>query len=76
MKIIVCPNCNDYVMISELICGIFRHAMYSNGEQVDPHMSKEECDKLITKGNIFGCCKPFRIFVVDGVWKVEVCEYI
>jgi hypothetical protein len=76
MEIIVCPNCNEYIIISELNCGIFRHAVYSNGEQVDPHMSKEDCEKLLKTPNVLGCCKPFRVKVINGEWRVEICGYI
>jgi hypothetical protein len=74
MTTILCPHCNDYIIITELNCGIFRHAVYKNGDQVDPHLPKEECERL--RGHVFGCCKPFRVKVIDGQWMAEICEYI
>ena len=79
MSIIVqCPHCNDFISILELNCQIFRHAvLISNGEQINPHASKEECDSLIQRGLVYGCAKPFRIVKTkDGIFVAEKCNYI
>jgi len=78
MFIIRCPHCNDYIFIEELNCKIFRHGvLISNGKQIDPHSSKEDCDFFILNKMIYGCGKPFRIIVnTDDEFKVEICEYI
>ena len=40
-KIITCPNCNDYIIISELNCCIFRCGIYKKtNEQIDPHLPR------------------------------------
>ena len=70
--IIACPHCNGEIQILELKCGIFRHAMYKNGKEFEPHAPKELCDKAIEEGLVFGCGKPFRI--IKG--SVEKCDYI
>ena len=77
-KIITCPNCNNYIIISELNCCIFRCGIYKNSnQQIDPHLSKEMCDKLIETNEIYGCSKPFQIIVQDnGAWIVQKCDYI
>jgi hypothetical protein len=77
-KIITCPNCDIYLCITELNCGIYRCGIYrETNEQIDPHLSKEMCDKLIETNQIYGCSKPFQIIVQDdGTWIVQKCDYI
>jgi hypothetical protein len=77
-KLITCPHCNDYIIISELNCGIFRCGIYKkSNEQLDPHLSEENCKKLIKKDLIYGCSKPFQIIVQDnGDWIIQMCDYI
>ena len=56
----VCPTCNIMIEITALNCGIFRCGMYKDdGLQINPHMSKEECNKI--KDDIYGCGNPFQI---------------
>ena len=79
MSIIVqCPHCGDFISILELNCQIFRHAVFiSNGEQINPHASKEECDSLIEQRLVYGCAKPFRLVKTnDGAFLAEKCNYI
>jgi hypothetical protein len=71
--IIQCPYCEEYVFIEELNCRIFRHACFKNGEPIPPHASKEECDRFIQQGLVYGCAKPFQI-LLDGT--VVKCDYI
>lgn len=69
--IINCPHCNISIIIEEMRCGIFRCGMYKDTfKQVDPHLSKVECDKLGDK--IYGCGKPFQIKNNE----VIKCDYI
>ena len=65
-----CPHCGGKVIIEQINCGIFRHGVYKNGAQVNPHMSKEECDRI--KSDIYGCGKPFKI----EQNKAVICDYI
>ena len=69
---ILCPWCKQYIIIEELNCGIFRHAIMKNGEHVHPHATKEECEFLVMTNQIWGCGKPFRI--INGC--VEKCDYV
>jgi len=56
-----------------LNCKIFRHAIFKNGGiQLNPHASKEECDKVIKDNLVYGCAKPFEIINEKAV----KCEYI
>lgn len=80
-----CPHCNVSVYIEELCCGIFRHAVYKDTfEPIDPHSSKEECEKLLAENKVYGCGKPFRIITKSSTeiqkllaeFKVEACDYI
>ena len=79
MSIIVqCPHCGDFISIIELNCQIFRHAVFiSNGEQINPHASKEECDSLIKQRLVYGCAKPFKLVKTnEGTFLAEKCNYI
>ena len=79
MSIIVqCPHCGDFISILELNCQIFRQAVFiSNGEQINPHASKEECDLVIEQRLVYGCAKPFRLVKTnDGAFLAEKCNYI
>jgi hypothetical protein len=72
-----CPWCNGCIIVSEsdVRCKIFRHATYKkNGEYVNPHAPKNECDRLYNDGLINGCGKPFKLNIDVGV--VEKCGYI
>jgi hypothetical protein len=76
-QIITCPNCNEFVIIEKLNCGIFRHGIWKEtGTQIDPHLCKEECDLLSTKNLIYGCGKPFQIITENEVCKIQKCGYI
>jgi len=76
--VIICPHCNDPILITELNCGIFRHGVYkNNGQQIDPHANKDTCDFLLNNNMIFGCGKPFQlIYTADGIIDIIICEYI
>lgn len=76
--IVQCPHCGDFISILELNCLIFRHAVFiSNGQQINPHASKEECDLVMERKLVYGCAKPFRLVKTkDGDIVAEKCEYI
>jgi hypothetical protein len=60
--IIICPHCNENVIIEKINCGIFIHGtIKNNGKQVPPHLSNKKCKLLIRNGSIYGCGKRFQI---------------
>lgn len=70
--IVNCPHCDISIQILELNCKIFRCGVYKeNMKQIDPHMSKENIEKI--KDKIYGCGKPFKINEQN---KPEKCGYI
>jgi len=72
--IIKCPHCKIDIIIEEINCRIFRHAVYkATGEQMNPHSSKEECDKAIEEGTVYGCAGPF---LLDTSNNPVICGYI
>jgi|694.fasta_scaffold08321_13 hypothetical protein len=80
--VFLCPNCDGTVIVhqSEINCQIFRHAILKdNGQQVNPHLCKSDCDHLYKNNLIYGCGKPFRIFRdnENSSWNyVDICDYI
>jgi hypothetical protein len=75
--VVQCPHCNDFVIIEELNCKIFRHGIFiKDGKQLDPHLSKEMCNYFFSEKMIYGCGKPFRIIVFNNELKTEMCDYI
>jgi hypothetical protein len=78
-----CPHCLSMIQVhkDEINCKIFRHATYKKniteiGEQVNPHASKEECDKLVTLNLVYGCAKPYEMYLEGTEMKVRRCDYI
>ena len=76
-----CPHCNDVVIVekTEINCQIFRHGlMKSNYEQVNPHASKEECEILLSKDLVYGCCNPFKLILNSDCIPIfaEKCDWI
>lgn len=70
--IVNCPHCNDYIIIEQLNCGIFRHAiLIDNYIQLNPHSKYSE----IPFNKIYGCGKPFKISIINNVYVVDVCDY-
>lgn len=77
--IVECPHCQNPVVIAknELNCCIFRHAVYKRDmTPIHPHMSKDQCEKLLKDGLIWGCAKPFRILRNKDHFSAEICDYI
>ncbi len=74
--IIQCPHCHATILIArrDLNCRIFRHGVYkSTGQGIPPHAPRDECERLVTQGLIYGCGKPFQI---DEKECPVVCDYI
>jgi len=81
--IVECPHCKNPVLIEKLNCCIFRHGILKhNGNQIDPHSSKDLCDYYVEKQLIFGCGKPFQIVPNqnsknnDDKFITVICDYI
>ena len=77
--IVICPHCLELVLIAELNCQIFRHGtLINNGQQVNPHATKEVCDYFVVNNMIYGCGKPFRVIKKedDETFVAIICEYI
>ena len=75
--IVQCPHCNEYIIIQELNCYIFRHGIFKiSGEQINPHANKYLCDYYIHNNLIYGCGKPFKITLCEDNLIVEKCDYI
>lgn len=74
---IECPYCDQSIEILAVNCGIFRcGVMKENHNQIDPHLSKIDCEILVRDGKIYGCGKPFRLVKNGGTWSPVVCDYI
>ncbi len=68
-----CPHCGIPIDVAEMNCKIFRCGIYKcNGEQIPPHLCKDECMKL--EGLIWGCGKPFQYN--EELKKMVKCDYI
>lgn len=75
--IMKCPHCDEYIIIQELNCGIFRHGIFkSNGQQINPHESRNLCDYYFINKLIYGCGKPFRIIKNGEKYEIHICDYI
>ena len=79
--VVVCPHCEQHVIIEQINCAIFRHGSFKhNGEQIPPHSSKEVCDSLIAEGLINGCGGPFKVVLqeVNGTneYVAIPCDYV
>lgn len=69
-----CPHCDLDIIIIDINCGIFRCGIFKDtGKQLNPHATKDECDKVFKENLIYGCGKPFKI-TVDK--KLIICDYI
>ena len=74
-----CPHCNNTIIVctSEINCGIFRHAVFkSNLQQINPHESKEVCDKYVVEDLVYGCAKPFKITKQNDNYVIQICNYV
>ena len=76
-QILYCPHCKSAFIMEKINCGIFRHGIYKKDEkQLDPHSSKEVCDKVTEENIIYGCGKPFQIVQENDCLIVKKCGYI
>jgi hypothetical protein len=76
-SIVVCPHCNQLIIIEKINCAIFRHGIFKeSGNQIDPHASKDLCEYYIKTNIIYGCGKPFRIILSNNQLQTEICDYI
>lgn len=74
--VVVCPHCQDFVIIEELNCAIFRHGILkSTFQQLDPHLCQSMCEYYAKNNLIYGCGKPFQVCRSNGLFKAEPCEY-
>jgi RNA-binding protein YhbY len=77
MEVVICPHCKESIIIEEINCAIFRHAVLKiNNQQINPHSSKDICDDLIEKKLIYGCGKPFQLIKKDNKYEAIICDYI
>ena len=79
--LVKCPHCEDLIIINkkDFNCKIFRHGVYkNNNKQIDPHLNKNECDRLFKEGLIYGCGKPFKLIIneQENKYLTEICDYI
>lgn len=76
--VIQCPHCNEYMLIEETNCCIFRHGILKeNCAQIDPHASIELCNYYIVNNKIYGCGKPFKLVQnTQHEYIAVVCGYI
>ena len=76
-KIVTCPHCHQFIEVLELNCKIFRCGIYkTNLQQMDPHMSKTDCERLKENDLIYGCGKPFRVDIQNREYVSTICDYI
>jgi hypothetical protein len=76
--VVSCPHCLHPILIERLNCQIFRHGtLKNNGQQMNPHETKEVCDYFVANNMIYGCGNPFKIEQnQDGEFVAIVCGYI
>ena len=73
-----CPHCSQeiVVFVKDINCRIFRHAIFKDSyKQIDPHLSLENCQKLINENKVYGCAKPFEILIKNEKYFVTICDY-
>jgi hypothetical protein len=77
-KFVKCPHCDIIIEVLELNCKIFRCGIFKDSlTQINPHLHKIECDRLITEDLIYGCGKPFRVDIdSQGEYISSICDYI
>lgn len=76
--ILTCPHCQESIIIEQLNCRIFRHAVLkATNSQINPHASQNECEYYLSNNLIYGCGKPFKVIDnKDGNLEAIICEYI
>jgi hypothetical protein len=77
MIVVTCPHCELLVEIESINCAIFRHGVFKkDNKQINPHSSKEDCDRYINNDMIIGCGKPFKLEFEKNEYKAIICDYI
>lgn len=79
LYVFICPHCKDPSVVAkgEINCKIFRHGCYKKDlSPINPHASKEECERLIQENLIYGCGKPFCFVGEHPNFTIEICDYI
>jgi hypothetical protein len=72
-----CPHCQDYLEICELRDCVFRHGYYRDTmQQIPSHSSREHCQSLVKNKAIYGCGKPFVIYILGNRYVIEATDYI
>ena len=75
-----CKHCQDFFIVNknDFNCKILRHGVLKSTLQpINPHESKENCDKLFNDNLIYGCGKPLIIIQVNNEdFDVNICGYI
>jgi hypothetical protein len=82
-----CPHCKGFIQVEKtaLHCRVFRHGYFYRKdekgnifllEQINPHMPKEQCDRLVSENKIVGCSKPFQIVSEGEKMIAKICDYI
>ena len=71
----ICPNCQVTLEVREIDinCRIFRCGVFKNNlEPINPHLSKQDCEKLIHENKIYGCGAALEL-LKEG--KIIQCDY-
>ena len=76
---ITCPHCDCIFMVlpNEINCRIFRHFVFKDSfEQLNPHASESECNRVVQENLGYGCAKPIEL-IRDGKdnWIPVKCTY-
>jgi hypothetical protein len=83
--VFTCLHCKDafVIHVTDFNCKILRHGAYKHNLQpINPHATKEECDALVSNGEIYGCAGPLLITKQnkqaddDTGYSVVICNYI
>jgi hypothetical protein len=80
--VLKCLHCNEDFIIydTDFNCRILRHGVIKATMQpINQHASKEECERLVREGLIYGCGKPMVIIRKSpppDEYGVEGCDYI
>jgi hypothetical protein len=63
---LTCPHCTWPMDLDPIACGTFIHGFIitEGHKQIDPHASKETCEKYIQEGKVEGCGK--RILIIKS----------
>jgi len=60
--ILKCPHCGLFVLVlrNEVNCKVFIHGVDKlTNQPINPHALKDECDRLVSIGRIYGCGGQF-----------------